>query len=174
MEAEPVSDAAPLAVFGAGGKTGTEILRHAVRKGIEVRAFEHTLPEPSDRVDNVEYLQCDVLNDDFSSELEGCRAVISALGIGFSPSTAIDPPPLYTEGTRKLVEAMSTTGISRIVVISAAFVEPQPSVPAWFELTARPALHNILEQMRAMEDLLERAKGLNWTSARPGWLLDEP
>ena len=108
MEAEPVSDAAPLAVFGAGGKTGTEILRHAVHKGIEVRAFEHTLPEPSDRVDNVEYLQCDVLNDDFSSELEGCRAVISALGIEFSPSTAIDPPPLYTEGTRKLVEAMST------------------------------------------------------------------
>ena len=174
MEAEPVSDAAPLAVFGAGGKTGTEILRHAVHKGIEVRAFEHTLPEPSDRVDNVEYLQCDVLNDDFSSELEGCRAVISALGIGFSPSTAIDPPPLYTEGTRRLVEAMSATGISRIVVISAAFVEPQPSVPAWFELTARPALHNILEQMRAMEDLLERAKGLKWTAARPGWLLDEP
>ncbi|UVI40179.1 NAD(P)-dependent oxidoreductase [Qipengyuania spongiae] len=149
MEAEPVTDAAPLAVFGAGGKTGTEILRHAVRKGIAVRAFEHTLPEPSDRVDNVEYFQCDVLNDDFSSELEGCRAVISALGIGFSPSTTIDPPPLYTEGTRRLVEAMSTTGISQIVVISAAFVEPQPSVPAWFELTARPALHNILEQMRA-------------------------
>jgi hypothetical protein len=35
-------------------------------------------------------------------------------------------------------------------------------------------LHNILEQMRAMEDLLERAKGLEWTAARPGWLLDEP
>ena len=161
MEAEPVSDAAPLAVFGAGGKTGTEILRHAVRKGMEVRAFEHTLPEPSDRVDNVEYLQCDVLNDDFSSELEGCRAVISALGIGFSPSTAIDPPPLYTEGTRKLVEAMSTTGMSRIVVISAAFVEPQPSVPAWFELTARSALHNILEQMRAMD------QAGSWTNLIP-------
>ncbi len=174
MEAEPVTDAAPLAVFGAGGKTGTEILRHAVRKGMEVRAFEHTLPGPSDRVDNVEYFQCDILNDDFSSELEGCRAVISALGIGFGPSTAIAPPPLYTEGTRRLVEAMSKIGISRIVVISAAFVEPQPSVPAWFELTARPALHNILEQMRAMEDLLERAKGLEWTAARPGWLLDEP
>src|SRR3546814_15365697 len=33
---------------------------------------------------------------------------------------------------------------------------------------------NILEQMRAMEDLLKRAKGLEWTAARPGWLLDEP
>ncbi|MAE32659.1 MAG: hypothetical protein CMO43_13890 [Verrucomicrobiales bacterium] len=174
MEAQPANPASPIAVFGAGGKTGTEILRHAVGKGIKVRAFDHTLPEPSDRIDNVEYFQCDVLNDHFSSELEGCHSVISALGIGFSPSTAINPPPLYTEGTRKLVEEMSATGISRIVVISAAFVEPQPSVPAWFELTARPTLHNILEQMRAMEDLLERAKGLEWTAARPGWLLDEP
>src|SRR3546814_15142566 len=84
---------------------------------MEVRAFEHTFPGPSDRVDNVEYFQCNILNDDFSSELEGCCAVISALGIGFRPSTAIDPPPLYTEGTRKLVEAMSATGHSRIVVI---------------------------------------------------------
>jgi putative NADH-flavin reductase len=174
VEAQSVNDTSPIAVFGAGGKTGREILRHAVHKGIEVRAFEHTLPEPSDRVDGAEYFQCDVLNDDFNKELQGCRAIISALGIGFSPSTAIDPPPLYTEGTSKLVEAMSATGISRIVVISAAFVEPQPSVPMWFELTAKPALHNFLEQMRAMEDLLERAKGLEWTAARPGWLLDEP
>src|SRR3546814_1161167 len=64
---------------------------------MEVRAFDHTLPGPSDRVDNVEYFQCNILNDDFSSELEGCCAVISALGIGFRPSTAIDPPPLRSE-----------------------------------------------------------------------------
>src|SRR3546814_10343570 len=90
---------------------------------MEVRAFEHTFPGPSDRVDNVEYFQCNILNDDSSSELEGCCAVISALGLGFRSSTAIDPPPLYTGGTRKLVAAMSATGISRIVVISEAFVD---------------------------------------------------
>lgn len=174
MEHESENHASPIAVFGAGGKTGTEILRHAVRKGIEVRAFEHALPEPSDRVGGIEYIQCDVLEDDFRSELEGCRAIISALGIGFSPSTAIDPPPLYTDGTRRLVEAMKSASISRIAVISAAFVEPQPSVPAWFDLTAKPALHNILEQMRAMEEMLERETGIEWTAARPGWLLDEP
>jgi len=59
-------------------------------------------------------------------------------------------------------------------VISAAFVEHQPSAPAWFELTAKPALVNILEQMRVMEAMLSDAQRLKWTAARPGWLLDEP
>ena len=169
-----MSISSPIAVFGAGGKAGTEVLHRARQGGLAVRAFENNLPEPGDRVEGVEYVQCDVLKDSFADQLRGCGAVISALGIGFSPSTAIDPPPLYTDGTRHLLEAMRETDITRIVVISAAFVVHQPSIPAWFELTARSALFNILEQMGAMEDMLEQEVGLDWTSARPGWLLDEP
>ena len=69
---------------------------------------------------------------------------------------------------------MAQAKIDRIAVISAAFVEHQSSVPAWFELTAKPALFNILEQMRSMEVMLSDAQGIKWTAARPGWLLDEP
>ena len=169
-----MSDTSPIAVFGAGGKTGSEILRQAIRRDVAVLAFEHSLPPPSDRIEGVEYIECDVLNGGFADNLEGCRAIISALGVALSPSTAIHPPPLYTEGTRKLILAMRETSIRRIVVTSAAFVEPQPSIPAWFELMARPALHNILQEMRAMEKTLERETDLDWTAARPGWLLDAP
>ena len=69
---------------------------------------------------------------------------------------------------------MKQADMDRIAIISAAFVEHQSSVPAWFELTAKPALFNILEQMRAMEAMLSDAPGVRWTAARPGWLLDEP
>jgi len=167
-------DTRPIAVFGAGGKAGTELLKHAFGRDVPIRAFEHNLPEPSERIGEFEYIDCDVLSDDFAQQLDGCRAVISTLGVGFGPSNAIDPPPLYTEGTRNLLEAMKQTDIDRIAVISAAFVEHQSSVPAWFELTAKPALFNILEQMRAMEAMLSDAPGVRWTAARPGWLLDEP
>ena len=169
-----MSDTSPIAVFGAGGKTGGEILRQAIRRNVAVRAFEHVLPPPSARIEGIEYIECDVLNDAFADNLEGCRAIISALGVPLSPSTAIHPPPLYTEGTRKLILAMRETAIHRIAVISAAFVEPQPSIPAWFELTAKPVLHNILQEMRAMEKTLERETELDWTAARPGWLLEAP
>ncbi|MEP2236556.1 MAG: NAD(P)H-binding protein [Alteripontixanthobacter sp.] len=169
-----MNHASPIAIFGAGGKTGTEILRHANRRGLKIRAFEHNLPEPADRVACADYFECDVLADSFAEQLEGCSAVISALGVAFSPSTALDPPPLYTDGTRNILRAMQQADIRRIAVISAAFVVHQPSVPTWFDFTARPALVNVLEQMRAMETMLAQDEGIDWTAARPGWLLDEP
>ena len=97
-------DTRPIAVFGAGGKAGTELLKHAFGRDVPIRAFEHNLPEPSERIGEFEYIDCDVLSDDFAQQLDGCRAVISTLGVGFGPSNAIDPPPLYTEGTRNLLE----------------------------------------------------------------------
>lgn len=169
-----MSDSRPIAVFGAGGKTGIELLKLAQTRDMPIRAFEHNLPDISERIEGFEYVESDVLSDNIASDLEGCRAVISTLGVAFDPKSALDPPPLYTDGTRNIVQAMHKSRIDRIAVISAAFVEHQASIPAWFELTAKPALHNILEQMRAMEVLLEREPGLRWTAVRPGWLLDEP
>lgn len=163
-----------IAVFGAGGKTGSEAVKQVARRGFRVIGLEHHLPAMSERIEDVEYVQCDVLEDDLAGKIEGCGAVISALGVSFSPKAAIDPPPLYTEGTRRIVEAMQQTNITRIAVISAAFVEPQPSVPIWFRHTVVPALVNILENMRAMEHMLEAQRDLRWTAVRPGWLIDLP
>ncbi|KNH03184.1 nad-dependent epimerase dehydratase [Qipengyuania citrea LAMA 915] len=163
-----------LAVFEAGGKTGTLLLEQATRRGHHVRGLEHHLPDPANRIEGVDYLRCDVLEDDLADAIRGCDAVISTLGVSFTPSTAIDPPPLYTKGTRRILEAMGRAGVDRIAVISATFVDQQPAAPLWFRLTAVPALTNILEHMRAMERMLEAERGLSWTAARPGWLIDLP
>ena len=117
-----MTDTRPIAVFGAGGKTGTELLRHALARDIPIRAFEHTVPGPDERVGDFEYIECDVLSDDFAGDLDGCRAVISTLGVAFGPGNAIDPPPLYTDGTRNLLGAMAQTKIDRIAEIGRAHV----------------------------------------------------
>ena len=169
-----MGEALSIAVFGAGGTTGTLLLEQAIRGGHHVRGPEHHLPDDDDRIAGVEYVRCDVLEDDLDDLVSGCDAVVSTLGVAFSPSTAIDPPPLYAEGTRRIVEAMGRVGIDRLAVISAAFVEHQPAAPAWFSLTAVPALNRILDQMRAMEGMLEAQDWLRWTAVRPGWLLDLP
>ncbi|MEP6091150.1 MAG: hypothetical protein ABJ205_02210 [Erythrobacter sp.] len=44
-----MTDTRPIAVFGAGGKTGTELLRRALARDIPIRAFEHTVPGPDER-----------------------------------------------------------------------------------------------------------------------------
>ena len=56
-------DTRPIAVFGAGGKAGTELLKHAFGRDVPIRAFEHNLPEPSERIGEFEYIDCDVLSD---------------------------------------------------------------------------------------------------------------
>lgn len=164
----------PIAILGAGGKTGTLVVERAIAAGMQVRALEHNLPDAADRIEGADYRQCDVLNDDLEPMLNGCGAVISALGVAFAPRTAIDPPPLCIDGTARVLRAMRKTGVDRIAVISAAFVVHQPSVPSWFRFSVVPAIHKILEDMKRMEGLLEAEPNLKWTAARPGWLIDLP
>lgn len=164
-----------IAVFGAGGATGREVLNHGIRAGFDLCAIDRTPPDEADRIEGVDYRDADVLEDDLAAVMEGCDAVISTLGVAFSPKMAfVSPPPLYTEGTRRILDAMDRKGIGRIAVISAAFVIDQPNLPPWFKASVVPALHNILDQMREMESLLEERPGLEWTAVRPGWLIDKP
>lgn len=163
-----------IAVFGGSGATGREVVRHALRAGLEVVSIDRTEPDEADRAEQVSYRETDVLKSDLAQVIEGCDAVISALGVAFSPSNALSPPPLYTEGTKNILDGMERAGIERIAVISAAFVIDQPNLPNWFKRTVVPALHNILEQMQEMETLLEGRLGLKWTAVRPAWLIDKP
>ena len=163
-----------IAVFGGSGATGREVVRHVLRAGLEVVSVDQTLPDEAARVEGVSYRKADVLKGDMTQAMEGCDAVISTLGVAFSPSNALSPPPLYIEGTGNILGGMERAGIKRIAVISAAFVIDQPNLPNWFKLTVVPALHNILEQMREMETLLEGRPDLRWTIVRPAWLLHKP
>ena len=161
-----------LVVFGASGETGTHVLNQAVDRGLTVLGLDHTVPDRAED-DGAVHRQVDVLEDDLTEHLKGHPRVVSALGLGFSPAAMTDPPPLYSKGTANIVAAMTETGASRLCVISAAFVEKDERLPAWFRASVIPALSAILEEMREMEDQLENSR-LDWTAVRPGWLLEKP
>ena len=95
------------------------------------------------------------------------------MGPGRDLSTLADPPPLYSRGTQRIVEAMRDTGVKRLIVISAAFADRSASVPEWFRAASLP-LANLFGDMRKMERVLSGSIDIDWTAARPGWLLDEP
>jgi uncharacterized protein YbjT (DUF2867 family) len=113
----------------------------------------------------------DVLEGDLRPVLSGVEAVISCLGVPNDPKTLLDPPPLYTRGTRRIMDAMQAEGLGRIVVISASFVVAQDRGPFLFRTAVMAALAKVLDQMREMEAML-RASTLDWTAVRPGWLLE--
>lgn len=158
-------------VFGAEGATGRRVVRQAVARGHPVRASDREFQSPEAPPPGVEAVAADVLKGDLRPLVAGMDAVISCLGVPNDPRTLLDPPPLYTDGTRRIMEAMEAEGVRRIVVISASFVVAQDRGPFLFRTAVMAALSKVLDQMREMEAML-RASSLDWTAVRPGWLLE--
>lgn len=162
-----------LAVLGAAGKTGQSLVAQAVDRGHSVRAIEPEWPQEATVPAGAEAIEGNLLDGDLHPLIEGCDAVVSAIGLGLSTKAIVDPPPLYSRGTERLLTAMERSGIRRLIVISATFVATRDRGPVWFRATAGLALEAIFTQMGEMERIL-RASRADWTAVRPGWLLDAP
>ncbi|MBP1804639.1 NAD(P)-dependent oxidoreductase [Rubellimicrobium aerolatum] len=160
-----------IVVFGAEGVTGREVVRQALERGHAVRASDRSFKEPGRLPEGVEAVPADVLAGDLRPVVRGMDAVISCLGVPNDPRTLLDPPPLYVDGTARIVQAMQAEGVQRIAVISAAFVAVRDRGPLLFRTAVIPSLTRVLDQMRGMEAVL-RVSGLDWTAVRPGWLLE--
>lgn len=163
-----------LLILGAAGDTGAAVVRHALERGYRVRVADRKETGfASD--ERVEEVIVDVLEDEgLDAAMDGITTVVSGLGLPIEdPKTAVDPPPLYSAGTRNIVEAMRRTGADRLVVVSATFVETTERGPLWFRTAARSALTKVFDDMRAMEATLADARDIRWTAVRPGWLYPE-
>ena len=158
------------AVLGAKGAVGSALVDQATARGHAIVAIE---PDWSGSApgEGVTPVEGDVLRSDLSDAFSGCDAVLSALGVGNSPKALLDPPPLYTQGTTNILRGMAKTGVSRLIVISATFVETKNRGPLYFRVPVMAALHNVLDQMAEMEAQL-RGSSVDWTAVRPGWLME--
>ena len=105
-----------VAIFGASGATGRELVSCALARGVAVTAVAHRHPErlsgiaPTGSVAVV-----DVANAaDVEAALHGHDAVLSALGVG----TPLRPDPRVVSGVRHLVSAMERHGPRRLISLS--------------------------------------------------------
>ena len=158
-------------LFGPIGGVGQQILRQAIDRNFKIVAAERSWEDDPAPQLQYERRTADVLKDDLAPMLEGCDAVVSAIGVPRDPATLVNPPPLYTEGAVRMIQAMRRARVRRLVVISAAFADPSIDIPAWFKGATLP-LRRIFRQMAEMERVLRVADDIEWTAVRPGWLLD--
>lgn len=160
-------------LFGATGDTGRHIVDQALDGGLDVRAAERDFPEDFREHDRLEKRHADLLDSGLEKLMDGVDHVVSAVGLPRDPQTLINPPPLYTEGAVNIVSGMRKAGVKRLVVISAAFADPDATVPMWFKAATRP-LDRVFRQMAEMERVLRVCDDIDWTAVRPGWLLNRP
>ncbi|MGH3720776.1 MAG: NAD(P)-dependent oxidoreductase [Pseudonocardiaceae bacterium] len=161
-----------ITVFGASGGTGKHVVRQALSRGHDVIAVVRR-PDALALTDKrLSVRRGDVLEpNSIAQAIEEAEAVISALGA----HTGRTPTTIYSEGISNIVAALTATGASRLVAITAAPVGPRGEASTFERLVAYPLLEFFFgtnyDDMRRMEKVLSRS-GVDWTVFRPPMLTD--
>lgn len=150
-----------LFILGATGRTGTEIVDLASRRGHNVTAFVRS-PQKLKSTASLKVVGGNPLRaESLAPALAGHDAVLSA--IGPHPRDAFRASTLLTDCARATVTAMKATGVNRLGIVSAAVLFPEEGL--YFEFFQWLLKHHARD-LRAMEEIV-KASGLNWTIARP-------
>jgi putative NADH-flavin reductase len=160
-----------LAVLGATGGIGLEIVRQAIERGHSVTAFVRS-PEPLNKFGNrIAIKQGDLLNSaELAKAINGHDAILS----GFGPRVPIakTDASLLRDFATALTAAMHQAGVRRAVIVSTAFLFKDSIVPPTY-LFGRLLFPGVVIDASAMEQTLIES-GLDWTIVRPPQLTDKP
>jgi putative NADH-flavin reductase len=162
-----------LAIFGATGQTGMEIVKHALASGHEVTAVARTLAKLGEFQSKVKLVQGDVTDPNTVDEATaGVDAVLCALGHAKG-----SPPDLFSKSSSNIVTAMNSHGVKRLVVLANIAVRDPGDSPRLYHRFLRFLLTLTRSQM--CKDTVEGARiisesGVDWTIARAVILTNDP
>jgi putative NADH-flavin reductase len=162
-----------LAVFGAAGRTGHEVVRLAVEAGHEVTAVARSRATAGSWPAAVTTVEADAHDlAAVKSAIAGADAVVSALG-----GKPRQPTTVYSAGAAHIAEALRATGRTRMICLSAGALDLGPHVPFGQRVVARAIVavffrHGYADMAR-MEADLEATRDLDWTVVRVPGLTDK-
>lgn len=146
-----------ITVFGATGRMGHLLVRQALDAGHEITAYARNPERLRIGHPSMSVVAGQLDNDEaVLAAVQGADAVIEGVGA-------------VSDGTRRIIAAMDTSGVRRLVAVSTCSVpDPQDLPDAKFKAliqlvkTAAPGPYR--EVRRAAE--IVRASGLDWTLVR--------
>lgn len=155
-----------IVLFGATGRTGSEILRRALEDGHMVTAFVRS-PEKCKAHENLTLVEGDVLNADAVKHvIEGADAVVSALGT--------DKTTTLTEAIAAIVDGMKEYNVSRIVAIGTAGILQSRTEPEKLRYQSNESHRKLTfaaEEHHKVFTVLQNSE-LEWTIVCPTYLPD--
>lgn len=160
-----------IAVFGATGGTGRQVVLQALEQGHQVKALVRDPAKLDIKNNNLTLIQGDVLNYDKVAEtLIDTDAVVCSLG-----NTANNPEMIVSRGTEVILNTMQAgTRPRRLIVISSIGVgDSKNQVPFVFKMLAKTILRQAMQDKETQENLVQ-ASNLDWIIVRPGGLTDNP
>jgi len=165
---------ATIALFGATGKTGCRVLDRALTAGYEVRALARDPARLAVTSDRLAVITGDVTDPAAVEQtVAGTDAVLSLFGqVKGSPKT------LQADGTRVIVDAMRTHGVTRLVTLSGGglrdtAVDRPGAGDTIMRFLLKTMAGHVLADAEAHLEVL-KASGLEWTVVRGPRLTEQP
>ncbi|WP_431279310.1 NAD(P)-dependent oxidoreductase [Leifsonia poae] len=165
-----------IAIIGANGGTGIQVVERAAARGHDVIAVVRS-PEKLDGLTTtpLTIAQADVTDrGSLVSALQGCDAVVFAVG----PASTSAPTTLREMGIRNTVEAAREAGVpgARVIAVSASGISTAGDDP-FTRFVLKPIVQRVLREpfrdLRAAELVLTNSESA-WTIVRPPRLTDKP
>ncbi len=156
-------------VIGAGGKSGTELVKRALAHGHEVTAFVHDATQYTQT--GVRLIGGDVLDADaIDAAVAHQDAVLDALG----GKTPYKETTLETNAARNVIQSMERHGVKRLIVISVMGAGDSVENAGFFyeHLLMPTFLRGAMKDKAGMETAVS-SSSLAWTLVRPPVLSDD-
>lgn len=159
-----------LAVFGATGGTGRQIVEQALAQSHTVAALVRDPAKLPLQNEGLTLIQGNVLDRAaVDRTVAGAGAVFISLG-----NTSNNPNQVVSQGTEVIVAAMQAAGVKRLIVITSLGVgDSKDQVPFFFKALMATAMRGVFQDKEAQEKLVKES-GLDWTIIRPGGLTNGP
>ena len=152
-----------IAIFGATGGTGKELVKQTLERGHEITALVRDPQKLSVSDQRVNIIKGDVLNkDDVSKTIQGSDAVLVALGVK-PPSKAKVVGP----GTKNIIDAMRAHNVKRLIVESAMFMDDAVRKNSFLISLLTKTFMKGLYADKLVQESVVRESGLEWVIVRP-------
>jgi len=160
--------------MGASRGVGLETVKALLARDLEVRALARAATQIAIDHPKLEKIDGDALNPKtVERALAGVDAVIQSLGVSFGPETILKGTTLFSKATRVLVDAMQTTGVKRLMVVTGLGAgDSRGHGGLLYDAVMFPlVLKRVYDDKDVAEQIVKRS-GLDWTLVRPGILLN--
>ena len=160
-----------LAIFGATGGTGSEVVKQALEAGHQVTAFVRDASRLPRKNEKLTILTGDAFDaESVSQAVQGQDVVVCTLGAG----SDLKKTTIRTTGTKNIISGMESHGVQRLIVVTA-----MGTGESWDDLSLlnkffyAALLKNSRTDHEAQEAAVKQS-GLDWTIIRPSGLNDKP
>ncbi|KAK2845644.1 hypothetical protein Q7C36_010498 [Tachysurus vachellii] len=163
-----------IAVLGATGQTGQNLVNQALQQGHRITAIVRNPSKLTINHENLKVVEANIFStDSLKPHFEGQDAVMSCLGFAPSLFSGITG---YTESMTATLDAMREVKVNRIITMTSWYTEPNSgsNSPFYIRFMLLPIIRSVLNNMYEMERLLEKTEDFKWTVVRPPGLQNTP